>query len=238
MVCSASTRVCCPSTSIVGRNVAARALWEVGATSTVLRSSSSSDCTMIANLAPRCSWPRAREGAGRRNTSPRTTQPPSGGASSSICSRTSRISSRSSESAAKRRASSRIAERVRAARRSLLQGGSHRFRIVEPLGAHAPRERRRSRRRDARGGNEPRQDCSTIRATPELVDRPVDTRSGTRRGSPDLQRGGRFRSATREGEDRDRSSRQAVRREGTEVIGRTVVVAVLAALVIAGAGRV
>jgi hypothetical protein len=48
VVCSTSTRVSVPPISIVGRNVAALALVEVGATSVVLRAISSSACTTTA----------------------------------------------------------------------------------------------------------------------------------------------------------------------------------------------
>ena len=61
-----------PATSTVGRNVAAGAERDVGAISTVLKSSSSSACTTIPGRAPCCSCPRARRGAPSRTTSPRT----------------------------------------------------------------------------------------------------------------------------------------------------------------------
>ena len=74
VVCSTRTRVAWPSSSIVGRNVRAGADREVGATSTVLRASSSSACTITANRCPRCSVPRLARGARKRKTSPLTTR--------------------------------------------------------------------------------------------------------------------------------------------------------------------
>lgn len=72
LVCSTRTRVSSPAMAIVGRKVAARALADVGETSTVLRPRNSSACTTTAWRAPRCSCPRARRGAGSRKISPRT----------------------------------------------------------------------------------------------------------------------------------------------------------------------
>lgn len=72
LACSASTLVRRPSISISGRNVADRADVDVGATSHVESTASSSACTTTAYRLPACSWPRASRGALRRKTSPRT----------------------------------------------------------------------------------------------------------------------------------------------------------------------
>lgn len=60
--CSTSTRVGSSSISISGRNVAALALCEVGATITTDRGRNSSACRTTPNLRPRCSWPLLRGG--------------------------------------------------------------------------------------------------------------------------------------------------------------------------------
>jgi hypothetical protein len=72
VVCSTSTRLRCPRSSIVGRKERDGAEREVGQTSTVLRASNSSACTTTAKRSPCCSRPRAARAARSRNTSPRT----------------------------------------------------------------------------------------------------------------------------------------------------------------------
>lgn len=71
VVCSASTRVTRPLSSICGRKLAGRAEVDVGATSQV-ESGSWSDWTTTAYRGFRCSCPRASRGARSRWTSPRT----------------------------------------------------------------------------------------------------------------------------------------------------------------------
>jgi hypothetical protein len=72
VVCSTSTLVGVPPTVILGLKYACRAAVDVGETRTVLSPRNSSAWTTTAYRVPRCSWPCACRGAGKRKISPRT----------------------------------------------------------------------------------------------------------------------------------------------------------------------
>ncbi len=71
-ICSTSTLVLCPSRSISGRNEAARADFDVGATTTTDRGSNSSAWSTTPKRSPCCSCP-VPFGSLNRKTSPRST---------------------------------------------------------------------------------------------------------------------------------------------------------------------
>jgi hypothetical protein len=114
VVCSTGTRVSFPSRSITGRNVAGRALVDVGATIVVLR------CRKLIGLqddrVTRCPLLSSARGSRRweaKDLPPNHAYALRRGASWAMCSLMSRISSRPASSAARRSISSRSADRAR-----------------------------------------------------------------------------------------------------------------------------